>query len=714
MRKFIALSSSIALVQAQENPVKKVVNLLTEMQTQMNEDAKADLAAFKKMDCYCNKEKDLKDGNVVAANNEIESSSSVIEAKTGEIAGAKQAVADREKEIEDAKKALKDAGALRVKESQEAAGAQKDMDDTIVALGKALEILGKVSGQSSFLQVEKTLNPFRASLNQDVFALLGKLDSAHKLQQGSSAGGFLQASSKQTPSDSSVPPQGLKRDYNKLEGPLASAEAADKTGGVAGIASYNAASGGIFGLLSQMKSDFENQLKNSIAEEKAKTKAFADLKAEKEADIALRKKQNTASKQQKAAAEIAKSDAQRALDEATMDLENSQSFLEELKIMCEDGVTGYDDRNKERSDELTAVGEAIKFLTSDEARESFNKAYSFIQLSSVHAVKSNISSSIKSQLAKVNMKSKKIKSLVLAQVNTALKSNSSASLNQFKNAKAALNQLKDQLAVEQDDERAARDQCLTDRRSNDVTTADATTAKDDADAAVADLDGKIELLDENIASKKATIDEENAAIKESTEDRKEEHAVLLKVVKDQEVVIEVLNMALSKLEGFYGALEGKKGASLLSVSPKPPKQQQYKRQDGGQGALGLLHVIVDDCKHVIKIAKQDDKKGQEDYEALLQQSNDNIETWNEQVVSLTGQKGRDEEERAEQETNSEAEAANLFAAGEDNAAIKKRCDFLVKNFETRQESRISEMESIDQAVAILSGADFGGGAEKKE
>lgn len=60
-------STSGSLVSMGENPVKKVVSLLQEMQTQMQKDAKSDSAAFKKMECYCRNHREEKSAAVVDA-----------------------------------------------------------------------------------------------------------------------------------------------------------------------------------------------------------------------------------------------------------------------------------------------------------------------------------------------------------------------------------------------------------------------------------------------------------------------------------------------------------------------------------------------------------------------------------------------------------------------------------------------------------------------
>merc|ERR1719473_933011 len=54
----------------------------------------------------------------------------------------------------------------------------------------------------------------------------------------------------------------------------------------------------------------------------------------------------------------------------------------------------------------------------------------------------------------------------------------------------------------------------------------------------------------------------------------------------------------------------------------------------------------------------------------------------------------------------EAVLLELEQLGNYKAELHSSCDFIVKNFEIRQQARDEEIEALKQAKAILSGADF--------
>jgi len=48
----------------------------------------------------------------------------------------------------------------------------------------------------------------------------------------------------------------------------------------------------------------------------------------------------------------------------------------------------------------------------------------------------------------------------------------------------------------------------------------------------------------------------------------------------------------------------------------------------------------------------------------------------------------------------------LDGLGNEKSDIKKSCDFVLKNFDIRQQARDEEVEALRQAKAILSGSKF--------
>merc|ERR1719327_2270374 len=143
--------------------------------------------------------------------------------------------------------------------------------------------------------------------------------------------------------------------------------------------SYAPQSGQIFGILTQMKETFENNLSTSQKEEMAAQQAYEDLKAAKEAEI----KAGTEQKDQKTQ-ELADTDEKLAQDKQDLeDTRNSlsadQKFLMNLKETCQMTDQEWEERQKMRAEEIKAVSEALAILSSDDAHDTFTRSFNFVQ-----------------------------------------------------------------------------------------------------------------------------------------------------------------------------------------------------------------------------------------------------------------------------------------------------------------------------------------------
>merc|ERR1719454_2227720 len=164
-----------------------------------------------------------------------------------------------------------------------------------------------------------------------------------------------------------------KARINVLRSFLHNAESASSFLAIPGMQSYAPQSGQIFGILNQMKEDFEVNLSEAQKSE-AKAKAEYDsLKAAKEDEIDTGRKLIVDIDGQ--IAEIQEKYAQEAkeLENAQGQLAMDEEFLKNLTEKCATMDADYDKRVKDRLTEIDAVTDTIKILNSDESFEAFDK-----------------------------------------------------------------------------------------------------------------------------------------------------------------------------------------------------------------------------------------------------------------------------------------------------------------------------------------------------
>merc|ERR1719183_2113586 len=215
---------------------------------------------------------------------------------------------------------------MREEEKLEFTTEEKELLDTVDALTRAVEVLGK---HHSFLQVEATLK---------------------------------------------------RMDLGRMEGMKAKALALLKapTGGAA--KSYNSRSGEIFGILQQMKETFEQDLSKEQQQEKEAQARFEELIAEKKRGIEAARERKNTKVTELSESEIALVNAKHDLKNTRKDLSADQKFLVDMKEKCSASDKEFAQRKKDREEEILAIGDALKILTEDSARDLFSSTLGFTQV----------------------------------------------------------------------------------------------------------------------------------------------------------------------------------------------------------------------------------------------------------------------------------------------------------------------------------------------
>merc|ERR1719160_568598 len=108
----------------------------------------------------------------------------------------------------------------------------------------------------------------------------------------------------------------------------------------------------------------------------------------------------------------------------------------------------------------------------------------------------------------------------------------------------------------------------------------------------------------------------------------------------------------------------------------------------------------------MKDAEYEEKTSQEDYAKLMTESEETRTASSTGITTKTASK-------AEMEAKLETAKESLTATNTDLDLIAStlgdlhvQCDFLLQNYDLRKEARANEVESLKNAKAILSGADF--------
>merc|ERR1719428_986544 len=179
-------------------------------------------------------------------------------------------------------------------------------------------------------------------------------------------------------------------------------------------------------------------------------------------------------------------------------------------------------------------------------------------------------------------------------------------------------------------------------------------------------------------------------------------------VADQRATQKLLAQALNVLKAFY---EKKAKAVFLQKQepagpPPPPGFETYKKNAGAGGVMGLLQQIINDAKAMEAEAIRSEEDAQKAYEEFVKDTNGTVEEKNRDIVHKSEVKAKAEADVVQAKDDHEAVLLELEQLGNYKAELHGSCDFIVKNFEIRQQARDEEVEALKQAKAILSGANF--------
>merc|ERR1719213_708802 len=662
---FALIASSSAIVQddSKNRPVSKVITLLKDMVAQLEKEAEEDEEVYETMGCWCETNDKEKTKSIADAESRIADLTAAIEEGTAQSAKLNTEIANLQKEIAKNGHALDTATALRTKQLAEFNEEEKDMLMSISSLKSAVIALSKhheAMLQDSDDTYEKVVSMLHDELHKHKDLLAEVITPKQRkaidaLEKAEDAVAFLQ---------------------------------------------YAPASGEIFGILKQMKETFETNLATSQKEEMENQKAYEDLKAAKEEEIAAGTSLADTKTQTLAATDEKNAQSKEDLEDTENSLAADTKFLANLKERCANMDQEYEERTKTRQLEIQAVSKALAFLSSDEAHDLFTRTFNpaLVQTQSFAASKRR--SAISSVLAQA------AKKFADPQLSTLAVR---ARLDAFTKVKKSIQDMVDKLIKEKEDEIKHKDFCIEEINNNERDTEMKERDRDDLVAKIDDLTSAIDSLSKAIEVLKAEVAEMQVQMKRAGEDREKANKEFQTTVADQRATQKLLTAAPNILKGFYekAALVQKKSEQkLVAGQAPPPGFKSYEKNAASGGVMGMMSGIINDAKAMEAEAIRGEESAQKTYEVFVMDTNMSIEEKVKDITGKTEAKAKAEGDKVEAETERDSVLGELEQLANENADLHKSCDFTLKNFELRQTARDDEIEALKQALAMFSGASF--------
>merc|ERR1719262_1665217 len=435
-----------------------------------------------------------------------------------------------------------------------------------------------------------------------------------------------------------------KANVDELRSFLHNAESASSFLAIPGMQSYAPQSGQIFGILNQMKEDFEVNLSEAQKSE-AKAKAeYESLKAAKEDEIDTGRKLIVSIDAQIAETQEKFAQEAKELENTQEQLAMDEEFLKNLKEKCATMDADFDKRTKDRLTEIDAVTDTIKILNSDESFEAFDKMQApvFLQTDSTANQKERRQQAVSALQRAARISGSPQIALLAA----------SAQLDAFTEVKALIDKMVAELTKQQKDEVAHRDYCIEELNTNKRQTTAAYDKKDSLTAQIADLKKTIEKLTKDIDASKAAVAEMKNQMKRASETREAENADFQVTVNDHRVMSMILTKALDRMKQVYALLQQRQpGAPHIQTSGThtdpgngPAKFKKYDKNAGGGRVVAMLEEVLADTRKTEDQAMASEQDSQSAYENFMKDSNKSILKTTQAISDMTGSRAAAKEE----------------------------------------------------------------------
>jgi len=628
-----------------QRPVNRVINLLKDMQKTLEKEKDEDQEVYDKLACWCKTNDSEKTKAIETAEQRITQLTSAIQEYAARSSELTQTIKQTREDLAGNKQALAAATAQRRKESSSFTSEEKDAIQAVSALKGAITVLKRHNSlsQASLIEVQKLMNKYPNLL------------PAQRRQLS----GFLQQPN---------------------------------------VQSYSNQSGEIFGMLEQMLENFQANLSENQKEELAAQETYNLLRAAKEDEIKAGKERLDTKLSELADVNNKNSDAKEDLEDTQNALSSDQKFLMDLKKRCKSADEEFAERSKTRQDELLAVADTITILTNDQAHEKLGQSLSFVEIGQKAGDLKRRAAAAK-VLRAAGKDHPELMALAV-----------SAKLDAFVKVKKAIDDMITQLKKEGEDEIVHRDWCNTEFNENEDQTAKANRNKEEFESLIEDLSSQMETLTKEIHTLQAEIAEAHVQTQRAAEDRQEENKEFQTTIVDQRDTQEILKQAINRLQQFYD----KKATELVqtkqepgAAAPPPPEGfKEYKKNKGASGVLGMIQEIVNDSKMIVQEATKGEQDAQTAYEEFIADTTKAIAQRQRSITNKTSSRAQAEQDKASADGSLRGTMKELENLNSYNGELHKSCDFTIKNFDIRQTARDQEVEALQQAKSILSGADF--------
>merc|ERR1719491_319858 len=141
------------------------------------------------------------------------------------------------------------------------------------------------------------------------------------------------------------------------------------------------------------------------------------------------------------------------------------------------------------------------------------------------------------------------------------------------------------------------------------------------------------------------------------------------------------------------------------AQPKTWEPYATKAHETG-GVIAMINLLIEDLQKEMTEAESDEKNAQASYVTMMQESSAKRTADSNSLSGKVSTMADTEAELMSLKESKTAAGAELMAVSKYMASLHSECDWLLQYHEVRKNARDGEIDSLHQAKAVLSGADF--------
>jgi hypothetical protein len=482
---------------------------------------------------------------------------------------------------------------------------------------------------------------------------------------------------------------------------------------------YKARSLKILEVLTQLRETFTTSRSDAQARE-------LEAKATSETLIADKTSQKTKAETALSDMDVEGAARGMTLEEISQEIDdlNSQVGEDEKYITRTEGVLAdkkiaWEVRKELRANEIATMTEAIAILHNDDARDLFKRSFSSQSFMFLQKRQLRTSALAEVQRRDAAAELRKAARATLDARMTALAMNVMAQSNgHFTDVINAIDLMLSVLQREETKDLKNKEQCESDRALDTRSAASTSRQMDETIDAIRKLKAEIEETKADIAEKEAAIQKIQEQLKEATTNRNAEAADWKASDDDDKAAFATVESAKTVLSKFYSdnSLNFVQQPKIVAGEAPPPPPATWEEPyggkiDGARGIISVLQLIMDDITKDIRIAKAAEDKAVAEYGTFTSDMEKQTQALSNSVTDLTGTKSDKEGSVSQKITALIGLKGNLGIVMQKIEDATPGCEFISVNYPMRVTNRQIEIDGLQKAKAILSGAEFDAGPD---